>query len=59
MGINKLLKMIYLILIALLFSGCGYKDVYYNIPENERPIYQNGDELIYKSNTVLPHCVIK
>jgi hypothetical protein len=44
------MKSIHWILVILYFAGC-VKDEYYNIPENERPIYQNGDELIYKSNT--------
>jgi len=48
------MKSKYISIIFLLFiTGCGFDDVYYNIPENEKPVYKNGDILIYKSNTGL------
>jgi len=47
------MKNILIILVVILLTNCGMGDIYYNIPENEKPVYEVGDLLIYKSNTDL------
>jgi hypothetical protein len=45
------MKRLTLIIVIYLFLtfGCGFKDQYVNIPDNQKPIYKKGDFLIYKS----------
>ena len=49
------MKRIAIIAVTYLFliAGCGFEDHYINIPDNQKPVYQTGDMLIYKSNSGL------